>query len=436
MQVQKINNSVYPVQNTSAPAFRAKGLDPEIIKALDKNNKGWAKFLTYAGEHQGEMLNILVTAFGTAIVCPLFIRYNPFSKEDEKTRAYSAWRQPISAVIAVAAQLGITKQFDNYLATMASTSDKDGNAHYKRADLRACPHERHLKRIIKLENPEWTDEQIAKEVKIRQVAAEKAEIAKQRKLLKDTPIETKELICQDYMEKAKSEIFEELKTECKAEIERKFGKPVEDVGSIKLKKFLNKKLEEKASAAGKDVEKFVTERAEIIIEREVTAETIIKSAIRRLKGKNISVLEAIQRCKEENVINFIKEHGLEEKIGKEFTVKEIADEIIRKLNVAKEYESANQMKDFASVKHLGNTFEEIKHNIKIKKLVLGRNSDAKRVFKTMNTQKGLLVTLATLPITCGLLNWAYPRIMEKIMPEMSAKKKEAEAKVKKEGKDD
>lgn len=436
MQVQKINNSVYPVQNTSTPAFRAKGLDPEVIKALDKNSKGWARFLTYAGEHQGEMLNILVTAFGTAIVCPLFIRYNPFSKEDEKTRAYSAWRQPISAVIAVAAQLTITKWFNDYLAKMASTSDKDGNAHYKRADLRACPHERFLTHIIKYENPEWTDEQVAKEVKIRQTAAEKKEIAKQRALLKDTPIETKELLCQDYIEKAKSEIFKELKTEYKAEIESKFGKPVEDVGSIKLNKFLNKKLEEKALAAGKDVEKFVSERAEIIIEKEVTAETMIKSAIRRLKGKNISVPEAIERCNEQNLINFIKEHGLEEKIGKEFTVKEIADEIIRRLNIAKEFESANQMKDFASVKHLGNTYEEIKHNIKIKKLVKGKISDAKRVFKTQNTQKGLLVTLATLPLTCGLLNWAYPRIMEKIMPEMSAKKKANDVKVEKEDKDD
>ena len=43
----------------------------------------------------------------------------------------------------------------------------------------------------------------------------------------------------------------------------------------------------------------------------------------------------------------------------------------------------------------------------------------------MNTQLGLLVTLGTLPFTCGFLNWAYPRIMEKIMPEMTEKKKEA-----------
>ena len=51
-------------------------------------------------------------------------------------------------------------------------------------------------------------------------------------------------------------------------------------------------------------------------------------------------------------------------------------------------------------------------------------SDAKRVFKTQNTQMGLVVTLATLPFTCGFLNWCYPRIMEKIMPEMAAKKKQ------------
>jgi hypothetical protein len=42
---------------------------------------------------------------------------------------------------------------------------------------------------------------------------------------------------------------------------------------------------------------------------------------------------------------------------------------------------------------------------------------------------GLVVTLATLPFTCGFLNWVYPRIMEKIMPEMSAKKKEVETKI-------
>ena len=101
MQVQKIDNSVYQNQTAPAPNFKAKGLDPEIIKAITKDSGGFNRFLTYAGEKQGEALNILVTAFGTAIVCPMFIRFNPFSKEDKQTKAYSAWRQPISAIIAV-----------------------------------------------------------------------------------------------------------------------------------------------------------------------------------------------------------------------------------------------------------------------------------------------------------------------------------------------
>ena len=73
---------------------------------------------------------------------------------------------------------------------------------------------------------------------------------------------------------------------------------------------------------------------------------------------------------------------------------------------------------------MGSSFEEVLHNVKVKKLVRSKTSNAKKVFKTMNTQLGLLVTLATLPFTCGFLNWAYPRIMEKIMPEMTEKKKE------------
>ena len=137
MQVQKINNSVYPSQKVETPAFRAKTMPPEIVEAIKKNTPKWARFLSYAGEHQGEALNILVTAFGTAVICPMFIRFNPFSKEDKDTKAYSAWRQPISAVIAVVTQLTITKWFNDYLAKMASTSDKKGKPHYERADLRA-----------------------------------------------------------------------------------------------------------------------------------------------------------------------------------------------------------------------------------------------------------------------------------------------------------
>ncbi len=131
----------------------------------------------------------------------------------------------------------------------------------------------------------------------------------------------------------------------------------------------------------------------------------------------------------ENIVKLIKEQGLEEKLPSGYDAEKIANSMVDKLNQMQVYESEHQMKDFASTKNIGNTYEEVLHNVKIKKLVRSRLSDAKRVFKTMNTQMGLVVTLATLPFTCGFLNWAYPRIMEKIMPEMSAKKKEIEEKI-------
>ncbi|MBR6126577.1 hypothetical protein IKQ21_02735 [bacterium] len=430
MKVDKLNANVYERQNYSAPAFRNKGLSPDIINHLNRNSNKFAKFLEYVGDNQGEALNILVTAVGTAVVCPLFIAFNPFSKEDEKTKAYSAWRQPISAIIAVVTQLTITKWFNDYMASKASTSNADGTpALSKRADLRAKPHEKYLKPIITREHPEWDKKQVKAEIERRQIAAEKEVVSKYRKLYKDKTIEFKELVCQDYLDKAKDSFFDEFKTNNKEEIEKKFGKKIDDIWSTKLKKHLEKMLDGKAKTLGKEKQVLIQETAERMVEADVISEAVAKYITRFLCSKNASVQKAIDTCTVENTTQLIKDLGLDAKFRDGFDAKEIAENIVKKLEVMREYETANQQKDFTSIKNIGTTFEEILHNVKVKKLVRSRTSDAKRVFKTMNTQMGLVVTLATLPLTCGFLNWAYPRIMEKIMPEMSAKKKEMDKKI-------
>ena len=405
-------------------------MDPDIINHLDKDGSKFSRFLNYVGANQGEALNIIVTAVGTAVVCPLFIAFNPFSKEDSKTKQYSAWRQPISAIIAVVTQLTITKWFNNWITKAASTTNAKGEAGLSsRADLRACPHERYLKRIIKLEHPEYDKKQIEAEVKRRQIGAEKAEVSKMRRLMKDKPIEYKELVCQDYIDEAKKTFFNEFKEKNKEEIEKKFGKKLEDIWSLKLNKHLESMLDDKAKSLGKDTQTLLKETAEKMVERDVTAETVVKKTIRFLKSKNADIKKAIETCTTENIAEIIREQGLESKFPNGMNVEEIAKEIKNKLDVMREYECSKQMKDYTSLKNIGSSFEEILHNVKIKKLVKSRTSDAKRVFKTMNTQMGLVVTLATLPLTCGFLNWSYPRIMEKIMPEMSAKKKEVKEKI-------
>ena len=429
MKVNSVKNNVYQKQSFDTPSFRGKGLDPDIWNHLNKNSGKISRFFNYVGENQGEALNIIVTAVGTAIICPLFIAFNPFSKEDDKTKQYSAWRQPISAVIALATQLTITKWFNDWITKKASTKDKEGNPNFTRADLRACPHERYLKRIIKLEHPEFDKKQIAAEVKQRQINAEKAEISRMRKAMKDKPIEFKDLVCQDYIDKAKEQFFNEFKTNNKEEIEKKFGKSIEDIWSLKLNKHLEKMLEDKAKSAGKDVQTLLNERAEKLVEKDVTSETVVKKTIRFLKSKNANIQKAIDTCTPENIAQIIKDQGLNDKFPDGMNAEDIAKDIKEKLDHMKEWECKKQMKDFTSVKNLGENYDEILHNVKIKRLVKSRVSDAKRVFKTKNTQLGLVVTLATLPFTCGFLNWSYPRIMEKIMPEMSAKKKDIEEKI-------
>lgn len=63
----------------------------------------------------GERFANLVNAGGKFAIAPLLIAFNPFSEEDKETRIYSAWKQPIEAVLTITAQLAALSQIDNYL---------------------------------------------------------------------------------------------------------------------------------------------------------------------------------------------------------------------------------------------------------------------------------------------------------------------------------
>jgi hypothetical protein len=76
-----------------------------------------------AEKYKGDIANVIITGLGTGIVAPLMIKFNPLSKEDQDTKTYAAWRQPISAVIAVITQVGITKQVGNIIEKMAASGD-------------------------------------------------------------------------------------------------------------------------------------------------------------------------------------------------------------------------------------------------------------------------------------------------------------------------
>ena len=65
----------------------------------------------------------------------------------------------------------------------------------------------------------------------------------------------------------------------------------------------------------------------------------------------------------------------------------------------------------------------------VKKWLTTRINNSEKILKNFKTISGLIVGLGILPFTCGLLNWAYPRIMEEFFPNLAhAKSKPDKAK--------
>ncbi|OGI03799.1 MAG: hypothetical protein A2Y25_07245 [Candidatus Melainabacteria bacterium GWF2_37_15] len=79
------------------------------------NKSGLVKFSVRFAEAGGEKVANIVNAAGKFAIAPLVIAFNPLSKENKETRVYSAWKQPIEAVLTIAIQLLALNQIDKYV---------------------------------------------------------------------------------------------------------------------------------------------------------------------------------------------------------------------------------------------------------------------------------------------------------------------------------
>ena len=109
---------------------------------------GKIKKMVKIHEGMGEVQNQLINATGTGLVAPLFIKYNPLSDTDENTRTYTAWRQPVSAVLAVATQAAIVVPFNKIIKHAA-----DIGYFSTRYNSSLFPSNDYLKKEIKELNP-------------------------------------------------------------------------------------------------------------------------------------------------------------------------------------------------------------------------------------------------------------------------------------------
>jgi len=123
-----------------------KGAAKEVYEICEKQTEGWfTKFGIFLAKNDNEIEKQLINAVFTATLAPLVIGYNPFSKQDEKTKKYMALRQPISAVVAIAGGIAMTKPIDEWLVNVAN----EGNT--KSMDLRMSPDKDYVKRFFNKE---------------------------------------------------------------------------------------------------------------------------------------------------------------------------------------------------------------------------------------------------------------------------------------------
>lgn len=145
----------------NSPAF-AGGLDSiskDAMKIFEdgckpvpsKFRKTFNKACTFLNDHDSEIQNQVINAIFTTTLAPIMIAWNPFSKSDEKTKKYTALRQPISAGIAITGGYLMTKSLDDYLNYIHSEGFNPS------LDLRMNPDKHYLEAKFKKAYKEATD---------------------------------------------------------------------------------------------------------------------------------------------------------------------------------------------------------------------------------------------------------------------------------------
>ena len=198
---------------------------------------GSAKRMVKMHEGMGEIQNQLINAVGTGIIAPLFIKFNPISDTDEDTRTYTAWRQPISAVLAVGTQCAIVKPFNDIIRYMSDIGYLN-----QRYNASLFPSENYIKKQIKADNPNkhFTKDELKEKIKKykdknKQILSDmisddkivfkKTEIKGGKTVVSDLPMEDKDFktLFNETLEK----IIKEEKKERLNAIEHKLPKKIE-----------------------------------------------------------------------------------------------------------------------------------------------------------------------------------------------------------------
>ena len=507
MKIQGNYNS-YSSVNTS-PAFGNYVVDRSINRAVSMLTPKKLNGLYKLGANNGENLNNIVTAVGTAGVAPIFIRFNPLSDEDPKVKAYSALRQPLSACLALGVQLPVMTAYNHMLDKWAASGKVrriDLSSNPPRSLLKAyakAKHEQDIREFFALgHTPDELDKSFYKGRTKKQYIEDIINDArgdifynqkvKLRNLVKeDKPITTSVLRNEkgkvvDWFHPTKLEEIKDLeyvrpdelnkaRNAAFPEVLREMGVDTNDRSLFEIK------MDWTADDPYAKFEKMKKGEIEIPDSLKDFKKSAVKKALKKSNVKYSDFKKRLESAAEEKAINFVKKdiaeeiavkvetskafNKLSEKFSKEVdrilndpTIRtadkkttidkteidivnsyiENIKEQISKTDDAKEIKKLNRVieklkdKKINEIRYHGSTYDEVARSVKVKRWLKAEINRREGVFKNFKKLSGLLFGLAILPFTCGLLNWAYPRFMEKFFPKLCDAK--AQAKKEQEGK--
>lgn len=457
---------------TKTPSFKG-GLSPVEQNAVYNTVIKKYKFLDMLSRTAGEVQNIIFIGLGTALVAPVFIAYNPLSKQDEKTKQYSALRQPISAIIATATGLAINIPVANAFNKMAAEGK------LQKFNMEAKPPTDFLKNrynsIVKnfgtLNERDQKYFDMVNEGSINDVNAFKKKYPNfqefingvhavsqknaAKKLLdpKNRENGLRNTTLRDFMVKnleVKPHPFE--KDQLNPDFMKKYLKNTSAVSFLNemgiavdeasLRTFLGKNFyKEKFDAEIQNNKNLAGELFNIIKKnaKEGDFEGINEEKLEKMFKEGLSKKGFDER--ERKTISRLCELWIDEKTKKEekipvktlFKVLGLEDDFHKHpcLNLKMDKFQLWMDKCLTEGIQQDCTKEIAENGGKLTKFAgrIATNAvkTAESNFKSYSKVQGIILSLATLPFACGALNWSYPRIMEKCFPNLVDDKKDVKA---------
>lgn len=450
-----------------------ESLSKDVAKKMDGRLGLPGKLYKKLSDTSGEIQNQSINALFTSTLAPLFIAFNPFSKQDEKTKKYTALRQPISAVISLTGGMAMTMGINSYMDKIYNEGS------IKSIDLRSKPSEAYLRSQFKKENKIWSPFlNSAQKAQLKDYVKKTQDNRQElfaRLITEDPKLNGKSRITVD--EATKSILIDGkaifLKDKTGKEIGEEIGKNIPNLGTqSELDAFLkdhnlhNKtfgeflkeefhieffedgsiKPEIGSSKLSQTKLVNVLHAMGLVEKDKINPDDLVKAVIEYCELK-----EANQQC--ENLIKQNKVADFEEILRQLKASGKVTSRIIQAVS-GEEAGKTHAMSLGQFFHHLGYRFKDQDGKNTLQKLMdtkmvnvlddfknkfknklknfddkadfvkLGKNmlKNAAKIMETHSknyqTIAGIFFNLFTTAITCTILNWSYPRIVEAFWPHL------------------